>query len=433
MKFPEDFLWGVATSSYQIEGASLEDNRGECIWHRFSHTPDHVFNDDNGDVACDHYHRYPEDVALMQSLGVHGYRFSVSWPRVLPQGIGAANPLGLDFYDRVVDELLKANITPYLTLYHWDLPQALQDKGGWANPSVVDWFLEYTSVMTSRLGDRVKHWATHNEPWVVAFLGHQIGLHAPGIQDLPTALKVSHHLMVSHGKAVPLIRSTVADAQVGIVIDQVYIEAASENEADKQAARLEDSLRNLWFLDPVFKGAYPADALAHYGAAMDGIDLDEVKVAAAPIDYLGMNYYARNLYSANGSVPPPPDAPVTAMGWEVYPRGLYNLLVRANECYSPKAVYITENGAAYEDPAPENGVIEDPERQRYLELHFEQTALAIEAGVPVKGYFVWSFLDNFEWAYGYSQRFGIIHVDFETLQRTPKRSALYLKDLIAGQ
>lgn len=433
MTFPKDFLWGVATSSYQIEGASLEDNRGECIWHRFSHTPNHVFGDHNGDVACDHYHRYPEDVQLMKSLGVQGYRFSVSWPRVLPQGVGTPNPAGLDFYDRLVDEVLAANITPFLTLYHWDLPQVLQDKGGWANPSVIDWFLEYTSLMTTRLGDRVKHWTTHNEPWVIAFLGHQIGHHAPGIQDLPTALKVAHHLLVSHGKAVPIIRSRVPDAQVGIVVDQVYIEPASTADADKQAAQLEDSLRNLWFLEPVFKGTYPADALAHYGAAMEGIDLDAVQVAAVPIDYIGMNYYARAFHNAQGHVPPPPDAVVTDMGWEVYPRGLYNLLVRLNECYNPKAVYITENGAAYEDQSPVNGVVEDPERLSYLRQHFEAALEAINSGVALKGYFVWSFLDNFEWAFGYSKRFGIIHVDFETLKRTPKRSALYLKALIAEQ
>ncbi len=430
--FPKDFIWGVATSAYQIEGASLEDGRGECIWHRFSHTYGNVWENHNGDVACDHYHRYSDDIRLMQSLGVHAYRFSTSWPRVLSTGTGQPNPAGLDFYDRLVDELLVTGIEPFLTLYHWDLPQALQDQGGWANPASVQWFASYAELMAKRLGDRVKHWATHNEPWVIAFMGNHLGVHAPGIQDLPTALRVAHHLLLSHGAAVPVIRQHVTDAQVGLVLDQVFFQPASDDPQDVQAARVKDNTRNLWFLNPIFKGHYPAEAVAHYGNALDGIDLEAVKQAHLPLDFIGVNYYRRNFVGQQGLVDSPADAPHTAMGWEIYPQGLYEILTRAALEYVPPAIYITENGAAFDDAPPQNGVVEDPARVKYLQQHFEAAAKAIADGVPLKGYFVWSLLDNFEWAFGYDKRFGIVHVDFETLQRVPKRSALYLKEIIAS-
>jgi beta-glucosidase len=441
MTFPQDFLWGAATSSYQIEGAAREDGRGECIWTRFSHTPGNVLNNDNGDRACDHYHLYKDDVQLMQDLGLQTYRFSISWPRVLPTGTGDANEAGLDFYDRLVDELLAANIIPFATLYHWDLPQALQDKGGWTNPAIVQWFKDYAALVCQRLGDRVKFWATHNEPWVVAFLGNMIGEHAPGYTDMPTALQVAHHLLVSHGETVPVIREHVPDAKVGIVLAQSERSPASDDPRDAEAVRLSEVAGgNRWFLDPIFRGAYPADGVAVLRDHLDGIDLEAVSVAKAPLDFLGVNYYFRMIFGVNdeGQPHPPkihpnPEAEHTEMGWEVYPDGLYNVLTSIHNDYGPIDMYITENGAAFDDPEPANGVVEDPHRQHYLETHFAAAERAIADGVPLKGYYVWSLLDNFEWAFGYERRFGIVHVDFETLQRTPKRSALFYRDWIASK
>lgn len=440
MKFPKDFLWGAATSSYQIEGSDLIDGRGECIWHRFSHTPGNVFEDHHGDVACDHYHKYQEDVDLMKHLGLHGYRFSTAWARVLPQGIGAVNEQGLDFYDRLIDSLLAVNIQPFITLYHWDLPQALQDKGGWENPASPDWFGEYTDVMTKRFGDRVKSWTTFNEPWVVAFVGNLQGRHAPGKTDMRIALQVAHQVLLAHGKAVPIIRENVVDAKVGIVLDQYDVQPASDSEADRHATQLMHEYRNLWFLDPVFKGYYPAQALNALAGDMDGIDPDEIKGAQVDIDFLGVNYYTRNIIAAEENNPPlnskqviVPDVEHTRMEWEVYPDGLYNCLMLIQKEYDPKAIYVTENGAAFADEPPVNGVVEDPRRVAYLQGHFNSASRAIQDGVALKGYFVWSFMDNFEWGHGYDKRFGIIYVDFETLERTPKQSALYLKDVIAGK
>jgi beta-glucosidase len=440
MAFPKDFLWGAATASYQIEGAAQEYGRGECIWTRFSKIPGKVHNGDNGDVACDHYHRYADDVAVMKSLGLHAYRFSVSWPRVLPQGTGTVNAAGLDFYDRLVDELLKAEITPYLTLYHWDLPQALQDRGGWSNPDSPRWFADYAGLMAQRLGDRVKNWSTLNEPWVVAFLGNWLGYHAPGLTDLPTAYKVAHHLMLAHGEAVPVIRQQVPDGRVGITVDLIYADPASDSEADRAAAWREDGFKNRWFLDPIFKGQYPQDIVDWFNGTdtLAGIDLDSVKTAAVPIDFLGLNYYTRGVFTTSddgvlkSASVPPADARYTGMGWEVYPDGLRSLLVRVGEEYAPEAIYITENGASYEDVVT-NGQIHDPDRVAYLDAHFSAVSQAIEEGAPVKGYFVWSLLDNFEWAYGYDKRFGIIYVDYETQQRIPKQSALFFRDYITAE
>lgn len=438
MKFPADFLWGSATASYQIEGHTPPDGRGECIWDRFSHTPGNVINGDTGDVACDHYHRYAEDVALMSQLGLQVYRFSIAWPRVIPAGTGATNPAGLDFYDRLVDKLLEANIRPYATLYHWDLPQALQDQGGWENPVSVQWFADYAGLMATRLGDRVKDWMTINEPWVVAFLGNWLGMHAPGKKDLHTAFVVAHHLLLAHGAAVPVIRSAVPDAQVGIVLNLNYLDAASSDPKDQEAQRRVEGMNNRWFLDAVFKGHYPADIVELMGPVLDGIDLDAVKVAAVPTDFLGINYYTRNTFVWDDTNPigignfRHEASEYTAMDWEVYPDGLKQLLLQVHREYGPKAIYVTENGAAYDDPPPANGVVEDPQRVAYLQSHFAAAAEAIAEGVPLKGYFVWSLLDNFEWSFGYSKRFGIVYVDYATQQRTPKRSALYLQSLIQG-
>lgn len=439
MTFPKDFLWGTATASYQVEGGDPGDGRGECIWQHFSHTPGKVANGDTGDVACDHYHRFRDDVALMKNLGLHAYRFSVSWPRVLPEGTGKVNPAGLSFYDQLVDELLEAGIIPFVTLYHWDLPQVLQDRGGWENPDSIEWFGEYTQLMAHQLGDRVQHWITLNEPWVIAFLGNLTGEHAPGKQDVKAAFQVAHHLLLAHGHAVPLIREAIPDSRVGITLNLNYKAPASDSEADVQAARREEGFANRWFLDPVYKGHYPEDMVAWLGDHLSHLDLDAVKVAAVATDFLGINYYTRNTtaHADTGlfqtQAVRPDHERYTEMDWEIYPGGLTELLVQVYRDYAPAAIYITENGAAFEDPKPNpDGVVDDPKRVDYLCEHFAAASAAIEQGVPLKGYFVWSLLDNFEWAHGYSKRFGIVYVDFPTQRRYLKQSALYLQKVIQG-
>lgn len=438
MAFPKNFLWGAATASYQIEGAALEDGRGECIWTRFSHTPGKVVNGDTGDVACDHYRRYPQDVKLMTELGIKAYRFSVSWPRVLPMGHGAINEAGLDFYSRLVDEVLEAGIIPFATLYHWDLPQALQDDGeGWENPSIVERFGDYAALVQRVLGDRVKHWITLNEPWVVSVVGNQYGAHAPGKKDLVATFRVAHHLNLAHGEAIRRLRSQDADATLGITLNYGEQQPATDSPADAAIAKLQDGLQNRWYMDAIFKGEYPADILAFIDQQQiaHGLDLSTVNTANEPIDFLGLNYYSRTRWQDNGSPfgggVRTEGAQHTAMNWEVYPQGLYNMLMRVTQDYSPKTLYITENGCAYDDPAPAGGIVEDPLRQQYLEQHFEMAERAIADGAPLEGYFVWSLLDNFEWAEGYNKRFGIIHVDYETQVRTFKRSARYYQQKIA--
>jgi beta-glucosidase len=434
MAFPKDFLWGVAASSYQIEGGGLSEGRGESIWDRFSHTPGKVVNGDTGDVACDHLHRYKEDVAIMAELGVHAYRFSIAWPRVIPQGTGRINEQGLDFYDRLVDELLRHGIQPFATLYHWDFPQALQDRGGWASPDSVAWFAEYTDVMTRALGDRVKAWITHNEPWCISILSNLLGQHAPGLTDAPTAYRVAHHLNLSHAAAMNVIRQNCPGVPAGITLNLCPPVPSDPNKPeDVAAAQYFDGWFNRWFLDPVFKGQYPADMVENLGEALDGIDLDAVKAAAVPMDFLGINYYNRAVIAADGQPQLPADAEYTAMGWEVYPQGLTDLLVRVQRDYAPKAIYITENGAAFDDPEPADGIVEDPRRVAYLESHIQACDEAIIQGVPLKGYFAWSLMDNFEWAYGYEKRFGIVYVDYATQKRTFKRSARFYQDVIARQ
>lgn len=438
MPFPKDFKWGSATASYQIEGSKLEEGRGECIWYNFSHTPGKVQDGDTGDMACDHLHRYQDDVSLMKDLGLHTYRFSTAWARVIPFGTGQINELGLAFYDSLIDSLLKAGIEPYITLYHWDLPQALQDKGGWEVADSVDWFVEYTDLMTRTFGDRVKNWITHNEPWVVSMVGNLFGAHAPGKQDPIAAYKVAHHLMLSHGAAMKTIRSNVSDSNAGITLNLAPYHPLTDSENDKMAARLGDAFQNRWFLDPVFKGEYPADLLEIVQHNLgDIVDFSQISSAKEDMDFLGINYYNRSVVKYNGErpmlplEPTHPEGDYTEMDWEIYPDALHELLLRVTKDYDPKAIYITENGAAFIDPAPVDGVVEDPRRVDFLRGHFDAAARAIEDGVPLKGYFVWSFMDNFEWGYGYSKRFGIIHVDYDTQVRTPKRSALFLKDIIA--
>lgn len=439
MTFPKDFLWGTATASYQIEGAAREDGRGECTWTRFSHTPGKVERGDTGDVACDHYHRYKDDVALIRELNVPAYRFSISWPRVLPQGTIEINEKGLDFYDRLVDELLKAGIQPWVTLYHWDLPQVLEDKGGWTNPDIVKWFADYTAVATRVLGDRVKHWITLNEPWCSSMLGYLFGVHAPGIQDQVAAYRAAHHLLLSHGAAMPIIRQHVFDAQAGITLNLAPHIPATDHPKDVRVARYGDGFHNRWFLDPVFKGEYPADMVEVLTArgALDGLDLGAIQGAAVPMDFLGINYYMRWVLAHVPGQPEearnafPSDAEFTDMEWEINGPAMADLLVRVHQEYGPKAIYITENGAAFPEPdTATNGVVEDPRRVAFYKQYFAAADDAIQRGAPLKGYFVWSFMDNFEWGYGYTKRFGIVHVDYETQKRTPKRSAHYLRDVI---
>lgn len=441
--FPEDFVWGAATSSYQIEGAWHEDGKGESIWDRFSHTPGRIADATNGDIACDHYHRYPQDAALMQSLNIPAYRLSVSWPRVLPQGRGPVNQAGLDFYSRLIDTLLQHGITPYVTLYHWDLPQALQDEGGWPARRVAEAFIEYADVMSRCLGDRVKNWITHNEPWCATILSYEIGEHAPGHRDdWAGALNAGHHILLSHGWAVPVIRANSPGSQVGISLNLVPGEPASPSAADYHATRLYNGSQIRWFLDPVFGRRYPADILASYIAAgrlppegLPSIREDDFEAIAAPIDFLGINYYNRVIIrdeSAPDNLPPTnhlrPEK--TEMNWEVYPEGLYHQLCRVHFEYRVPKLYITENGASYSDGPDDNGRIHDARRISYLRDHFAAAHRAIQCGVPLAGYFLWSLMDNFEWAHGYSQRFGLVWVDFESQRRIPKDSALWYRDVI---
>jgi beta-glucosidase len=435
--FPPDFYWGAAVSAYQIEGAVDVDGRGESIWDRFTTIPGKIANGESGRVACDSYHRYLEDVSLMRGLGLNAFRFSIAWPRVLPEGRGSVNEAGLDFYDRLVDELLAAGIEPFVTLYHWDLPQALEDAGGWPARDVVDAFAEYVGVVAERLGDRVRYWITQNEPWVISWLGYGLGEHAPGRTSERDALAAAHHVLLAHGRAVEVLRRAVRDARVGITIDVVPMYPASDSEEDVAATRQLDGFRNRWFLDPVLRGEYPADLHERFADALPDVRDGDLEAISAPLDFLGINYYTRNIVRADPgggrpAVIPAVGAEHTTKGWEVYPDGLTQMLVRLNGDYDLPALYVTENGAAYPD-ARDNGRVEDPERVSYIERHLGAIAAAIRAGVPVAGYFVWSLLDNFEWAQGYSQRFGIVYVDFETLERVPKASYLWYRSYIEAQ
>jgi beta-glucosidase len=449
IKFPKGFLWGVATASYQIEGACSEDGRGESVWDRFSHTPGAVMNGDTGDTACDHYHRWLDDIKIMKDLGLKAYRLSVAWPRILPKGRGQVNQAGLDFYSRLVDGLLEAGIIPFVTIFHWDLPQALQDIGGWANREVVDDFVAYTDTVTKCLGDRVKYWITHNEPSVYAFIGNLVGEHAPGIKDLPTALRVAHHLLLSHGRAVPVIRFNVPDAQVGITLNLNFMEPASPSAVDFHAHRYNFGMWNRWFADPLYGRRYPADVVEDFiqeevvpPSGLDFVLPGDLNEIAAPTDFLGVNYYTRQIVR-NTNVPESQNLPQQVFpptqdksryqefpGWEIYPDGLHRVLSWLYFNYQVPALYVTENGASFSDGPDTSGRIADQRRIDYLHGHFAASAKAIEAGVPLKGYFVWSLLDNFEWGFGYSQRFGIVWVDFNTQERILKDSAKWYQQVI---
>ena len=444
IRFPSDFRWGVATAAYQIEGAVAEDGRTPSIWDTFSRVPGAVVNGDTGDQACDHYHRSDEDVALMADLGVGWYRFSVAWPRVRPDG-GPTNPAGLAFYDRLVDQLLARGIEPWLTLYHWDLPQALEDAGGWTQRDTAERFAEYAVTTHDALGDRVSVWSTHNEPWCAAFLGYSAGVHAPGRRDGADGLRAAHHLLLGHGLATTELRARGADT-LGITLNLTVADPADPDDpADVDAARRVDALQNRVFLDPITRAEYPQDLLddtEHLGwtdVVLDG-DLETI---AAPIDVLGVNYYHGDSVTArfgDGRTGSSPfvgsqvsttirDLPLTAMGWEVQPEGLTRLLLRLHEEHPDLPLVVTENGAAYDDVVGPDGTVDDPDRLAYIADHLRAVHAARAAGADVRGYFAWSLLDNFEWAEGYARRFGLVHVDYASQRRTPKASARWYAEV----
>lgn len=428
---PAGFLWGVATSAFQIEGAARADGKGESIWDRFCHVPGAIADGSNGDVACDHVARLESDLDLIAQLGVDAYRFSVSWPRVQPGGRGPWSPRGLDFYERLVDGLVSRGIRPCLTLNHWDLPAELQDEGGWANRSTVDRFVEYAQGIERRLGDRLAAITTHNEPWVIAMLGHESGVFAPGLRDRRTAMQVSHHLLLSHGLALRALRAQGARAPLGIVLNLSPVYPSAPGAAHEARARLEDGLLLRWYMDALFGRGYPEDVLAHLATDAPQVLEGDLEAIAQPLDYLGVNYYTRCMVGADGPWDPRRGGlELTDMGWEIYPRGLTELLERMHRDYPLPPVHVTENGAAFADEVVD-GRVHDPARIGYLAAHIQAMAEAARNGVPVAGYMVWSLFDNFEWSSGYARRFGVIHVDYETQRRTLKDSALWYRDFLA--
>jgi beta-glucosidase len=442
-RFPNGFLWGVATSALQIEGGQDEGGRGESVWDHYASKHGTIADGANASVACDHYHRWREDIELMKCLGVGAYRFSVAWPRVLPEGGGVPNRAGLDFYDRLVDGLLDAGIRPFVTLNHWDMPQALMSEGGWASRSTVAAFVHYADAVTARLGDRVRSWATHNEPWCIATLGYEQGSHAPGLKSPPDGLRAAHHLLLSHGRALDVIRGNSPGSEVGIVLNLCPAHPATPSQADQDAARQFDGLFNRWYLDPLFRGEYPADVVAdrvRMGHLSSGtlpyVQPGDMATIRTPMDFLGVNYYSRAVMKAGPhgnavGVGVVPDEELTEMGWEIYPRGLTDILLRVHRDYGPRRAYITESGVALPDVADGNGRVSDPRRIEFLRSHFAAAHRAIEDGVPLSGYFVWSLMDNFEWRHAYTKAFGLYRVDYDTCRRTPKESADWYRRTVA--
>ncbi|TDC78388.1 beta-glucosidase [Micromonospora sp. KC606] len=452
LRFPENFVWGASTAAYQIEGAARDDGRGPSIWDTFSRTPGNVFAGHTGDVACDHYHRYAEDVALMAELGLEAYRFSVSWPRIRPDGTGPVNPRGLDFYDRLTDALLERGIDPIVTLYHWDLPQALQDRGGWTNRDTAAHLADYAVAVHARLGDRIHTWTTLNEPWCSAYLGYGNGVHAPGERDAGAAFAAVHHLLLGHGLAARALRAAGAET-IGITLNPAEVQPADPaSAADAAAVRLVDGLHNRIFLDPLTGAGYPQDVLEHVSRLVEPTflrDGDE-KMIAASIELLGVNYYAPTYVtgrpdgSGDSAYPGtegaveflPPAGPTTEMGWMIEAAGLTRLLERIGRDYPGLPLMITENGGAFPDNArveePDGGGrVMDHDRIAYLDGHLRAAHEAIARGIDLRGYLVWSLLDNFEWAEGYRKRFGIVHVDYLTQRRTPKSSARWYQEVIS--
>ncbi len=448
MNFPEGFLWGTATASYQVEGAAKEDGRGPSIWDTFSHTPGKVYRGDTGDIACDHYHRLDEDLDLIAELGLQAYRFSVAWPRIQPEGTGSANQKGLDYYRRLVDGLRERGIEPMLTLYHWDLPQALEDRGGWTSRETSSRFGDYAGIVHEALSDSVNYWITLNEPWVSAWMGYGMGVHAPGRRGAEGALAATHHLLLGHGLALERMRSSGGDDRLGITLNLAPVRPASDDPADAEAARRVDGNANRLYLDPLFRGSYPEDMLEHYRGNSDFAfvrdgDLEKI---SAPTDFLGVNYYMRHtvvdsrkesdlstamrFYSLDAATVLPGGVETTAMGWPVEPDGLTELLLRLHREYAQPSIYITENGRAVHDYVDPEGGVEDEERVAFLDAHFRAAHKAMEQGVDLRGYMVWSLFDNFEWAQGYSKRFGIVYVDYPTQRRIPKSSARWYRQVI---
>ncbi len=428
--FPANFVWGVATSAFQIEGAATTDGKGLSIWDTFCRQPGAIADGSNGDIACDHYHRLDSDLDTIASLGVNAYRFSVSWPRVRPGGVGAWNEKGFNFYERLIDGLLARGLAAHLTLNHWDLPDELQAQGGWAHRDTVHRFVEYAQEVGKRFGSRVASIVTHNEPWVVAMLGHESGVFAPGIKSRKTAIQVSHHLLLSHGLALRALRAQNCPAALGLVLNLSPFHPATQSAQDLARTELEDGRLLRWYLDPIYKGSYPRDVLDDLGADQPDIHLTDLAHIATPLDFLGVNYYTRSVVSAAE----PWDAAkhgkdVTAMGWEIYPEGLTELLVRLHRDYPVPAFYVTENGGAFDDKLI-NGRVDDARRTDYLQRHIDAVAEAMRQGVPMAGYMVWSLLDNFEWAFGYEKRFGIVHVDYQSQKRTLKGSALWYRHFL---
>lgn len=437
ISFPDGFLWGVSTSAYQIEGGVREDGRGPSIWDIFSHLPGTVLGEDTGDVACDHYHRWPEDVALMQELGIGAYRLSIAWPRILPEGRGSVNVKGLEFYDRLVDAVMAGGIEPWICLYHWDLPQALEYRGGWQNRDVASWFADYAAVAARRLGDRVKRWATFNEPNAASVKGYGDGDHAPGIRGRMTALRAIHVMNLAHGLGIEALRSERADLLIGNIYNFHPREPASEAERDEDAAIMLDALWNRTSPDPQILGSYPEPLAGEFAPLIEPGDLDIIR---QKLDYFAFNHYTRTRVRFDpghpfevAALPPPPGVPVTEMGWEIAPDAFRAVMIEAKERYSGDLpMYILENGAAFPDQIDGDGRIRDERRIAYLREYLGAVLDAIAAGVPVRGYFVWSLLDNFEWALGFSKRFGLVHVDYETLERRPKESFRFFSELVHG-
>ena len=449
MSFPDGFLWGAATSSYQIEGAANEDGRGASIWDLFSKTPGNVANGDTGEIANDHYHRFPQDIAVMKEIGLQGYRFSFAWPRMFPNGDGAREERGFAFYDRLIDGLLEAGIEPLATLYHWDLPQALQDKGGWVNREIVDRFTDYSTSVVERFGDRVKKFSPINEPWVVAWLGYGTGIHAPGIKDRTSAFAAAHHTVMAHAASTRAMRAVRSDIFTGPVLNQAnYVPDDTNDPEQSRAADILDAVQNRFWMDAFMNGEYPEILMKEFGKELAAVIKDgDLKFASVKNDFIGINFYCDSRvgapvkgvetgYTVSGllglSIDESPRGPLTEMGWPLTPDGLRNLLVRWHREYGAQCphIYITENGAAYGDGPDASGRVKDDSRIEYLRSHLKAVSQAISAGCPIKGYYQWSLMDNFEWALGYDKRFGIVHVDFETQQRIIKDSGWWYKAVI---
>jgi len=434
-RFPAGFQWGAASAAYQVEGGWDADGKGESIWDVFCRRPGAIEGRDTGAVACDHYRLWREDVGLMAGLGLNAYRLSVSWPRVMPAGTGAVNQPGLDFYDRLVDALLERNIRPLVTLYHWDLPQALQERGGWAAPEAPAWLAAYAGEVGRRLGDRVSDWVTVNEPEVIAFAGHAAGVHAPGLRDWSLALRVAHSLLLAHGQAAVALRAAAPGSRVGIALNLSPCHPAGSSEEDATAAARQDGYLNRWFLDPLFGRGYPADMVELYGGLLPASAVREVEGWTGGLDFLGANYYRRRVVRAGPARPlgaepvTPAGAAVTAMGWEVYPDGLHELLLRLHRDYHAPEILVTENGAAFDDVMA-GAAVADARRVDYLAAHLGSAAAAIADGVPLRGYFVWSLMDNFEWSFGYGRRFGLYYVDYASQRRIQKASGRWYRALI---